>query len=251
MIRPVGLICRNRASRDSIGDPSRLIGKNIRLSYPGAEAPVFEDLSFELIEPGFHAIFGPSGVGKTSLARMITEDISPAGGDILAEGIGSILYCYNLERLPGWSSVGRHLERVSLPEKAGQKNALIEAFGLEKCMGARFRSLSLGQRNRVNLLRYLLQDFQALIMDESLANVDEKTRGTILLKIKELFPECLFLYISHNVVEVATYCRQILVLRSAGRTPRCLTVRGVDHRSRDLPDRKQVEPAMLEIMNAG
>jgi ABC-type multidrug transport system ATPase subunit len=229
----------------------RLIGKNIRLSYPGAETPVFEDLSFELTEPGFHAIFGPSGVGKTSLARIITEDISPTSGNVSAEGIDSILYCYNLERLPGWSSVGRHLQRVSPPEKAERKNALIAAFGLEKCMGARFQSLSLGQRNRVNLLRYLLQDFQVLIMDESLANVDEKTRAAILVKIKELFPGSLFLYISHNVVEVATYCRRILVLRSAGKTPRGLTVRGVDHRSPDMPDRNRVEPAMLEIMNAG
>ena len=229
----------------------RLSGKHISLSYPGAESSVFEDFSFELSEPGFHAIFGPSGVGKTTLARIITEDILPSAGKIATEGIERILYCYNLERLPGWSSVGRHLERVSPPDKVDRKDALIGAFGLEACMGSRFNSLSLGQRNRVNLLRYLLQDFQVLIMDESLANVDEKTRGKILLKIKELYPQSLFLYISHNVVEVSTYCRQILVLRSADRIPRCMTVRGADHRSGETPGRDRVEPVMLEIMNAG
>jgi ABC-type multidrug transport system ATPase subunit len=229
----------------------RLTGKHISLSYPGAETSVFEDLSFDLSEPGFHAVFGPSGVGKTTLARIVTEDIAPGAGEIAKDGIDRILYCYNLERLPGWSSVGRHLERVSPPEKADRRKALIEAFGLEECVGSRFHSLSLGQRNRVNLLRYLLQDFQVLIMDESLANVDEKTRGKILIKIKELYPESLFLYISHNVVEVSTYCRQILVLRSAGRTPPCLAVRGADHRAGDPPGRDRVEPVMLEIMNAG
>jgi ABC-type multidrug transport system ATPase subunit len=228
----------------------RLIGENIGFSYPGAESSVFDRLSFELTEPGFHAIFGPSGVGKTSLARIITGDIS-AHGQIVVEGISKILYCYNLERLPGWSSVGRHLERVSAPEKAGRKEELISAFGLEACIGSRFQSLSLGQRNRVNLLRYLLQDFEVLIMDESLANVDEKTRGNILLRIKALYPDALFLYISHNVVEVSTYCRQILVLRGAGREPRCTTVRGVDHRAGGAPDHSRVEPVMLEIMNAG
>jgi ABC-type multidrug transport system ATPase subunit len=227
----------------------RLIGENIGFSYPGAESSVFDNLSFALTEPGFHAIFGPSGVGKTSLARIITGDIS-AAGRIVADGISKILYCYNLERLPGWSSVGRHLERISTPEKAERKEELVSAFGLEKCIGSRFRSLSLGQRNRVNLLRYLLQDFEVLIMDESLANVDEKTRGNILIKIKALYPEALFLYISHNVVEVSTYCGQILVLRGAGRDPRCIAVRGADHRAGEAPGRRKVEPVMLEIMNA-
>ncbi len=228
----------------------RLIGENIGLSYPGAETPVFENLSFALTEPGFHALFGPSGVGKTSLARIITGDLPHGGGNVSSEGVFRILYCYNLERLPGWSGVGRHLDRISSPEMAERKEALIEAFGLRRCIGSRFQRLSLGQRNRVNLLRYLLQDFQVLIMDESLANVDEKTRGQILVKIKELYPEALFLYISHNVVEVSTYCRQILVLRGAGRKPRCVRIDGLDHRAAEPPGRREVEPVMLEIMNA-
>ena len=62
-------------------------------------------------------------------------------------------------------------------------------------MGKRFNQLSLGQKNRINLIRYLVQDFQMLIMDESLANVDELTREQIILKIKLMFPDRLFLYI--------------------------------------------------------
>ena len=48
----------------------------------------------------------------------------------------------------------------------------------------RFAQLSMGQCNRVNLVRYLLQTFGILIMDESLANVDEPTRQTIILQNK-------------------------------------------------------------------
>jgi ABC-type nitrate/sulfonate/bicarbonate transport system ATPase subunit len=117
-------------------------------------------------------------------------------------------------------------------------------------MGSKFLSLSLGQRNRVNRLRYLLQDFQVLIMDESLANVDEKTRETILLKIKALYPEVVFLYISHNVVEVSKFCRQIVVVRDSDKKPQGLSIRGVDHRSdREIPHGR-LEQVMLEIMNA-
>ena len=56
----------------------------------------------------------------------------------------------------------------------------------------RYSQLSMGQCNRVNLLRYLLQDFSMLIMDESLANVDEPTRQAILYTIKTTFPEAGF-----------------------------------------------------------
>ena len=52
-------------------------------------------------------------------------------------------------------------------------------------MKSRFAQLSLGQQNRTNLTRYLLQDFDLLIMDESLANVDELTKEKIILKIKD------------------------------------------------------------------
>ena len=58
-------------------------------------------------------------------------------------------------------------------------------------MESRFAQLSLGQQNRTNLTRYLLQDFDLLIMDESLANVDELTKEKIIQKIKEMFPRSL------------------------------------------------------------
>ncbi len=86
--------------------------------------------------------------------------------------------------------------------------------------GSRFSQLSLGQQNRINLIRYLLQDFDLLIMDESLANVDELTREKIILTIKATFPDRYFLYISHNVVEVSKFCREIVVFRGARKRPR-------------------------------
>ena len=87
-------------------------------------------------------------------------------------------------------------------------------------LGSRFSQLSLGQKNRINLIRYLLQDFQMLIMDESLANVDERTREKIILNIKALFPDKFFIYISHNIIEVAKFCQDILVLTGPGKNGR-------------------------------
>jgi ABC-type Mn2+/Zn2+ transport system ATPase subunit len=117
-------------------------------------------------------------------------------------------------------------------------------------MGMRFSQLSMGQCNRVNLLRYLLQDFGILIMDESLANVDEPTRHAILYTIKSTFPESGFLYISHNVVEVSRFCDQIVVFRGAHLSPQTRRVSGQDHRKDRPLDKTAMERSMLEIMNA-
>lgn len=228
----------------------RLACRDIGYRYPGAENDLFAGLGFVVEEPGFHAVFGPSGVGKTSLARILTGDIGAFEGEVAAEGMPIRLYSHNLERLPGWSSVGKHLSRVTPPGREMQRESLVEAFGLSACVDARFSRLSLGQRNRVNLLRYLIQDFQLLIMDESLANVDEQTREQILLTIKEMFPEACFLYISHNVAEVATFCREVLVLRSPEKSPQAVIVKGQDRRRHTELDKERLQLSMLEIVNA-
>ncbi len=218
--------------------------------YPGTRTPVLRKLSFALHEPGLHAFFGPSGAGKTSLARLLSGQFRPAAGTIRVVGFESVLYSYNMERLPGWSTVGRHLARVTPAHKSAQKNDLVKIFGLDGLLGQRFAQLSLGQQNRVNLIRYLVQSFDLLIMDESLANVDEKTRGRILLSMKELYPQAFFIYISHNVVEVSRYCRDIWVLRGAHKEPQAKLVRGMDHRAPQDPDLRLHQRIMLEVMNA-
>jgi ABC-type nitrate/sulfonate/bicarbonate transport system ATPase subunit len=223
---------------------------NLSLKYPQSPTHVFKQLSFRLTTPGFHSLFGPSGVGKTSLAKIITGDLACFHGEILRTDVQTCLYSYNLERLPGWSSVGKHLEKVTPSGRQGRRDELIEAFKLDDCVAKRFMQLSLGQKNRVNLLRYLLQDFDLLIMDESLANVDELTRGHILIRIKEMFPATHFLYISHNVIEVSRYCHTIVVLRGANKTPSSCIVQGQNAEAGKTISPSDLDQTMLEIVNA-
>jgi ABC-type multidrug transport system ATPase subunit len=224
--------------------------RDITFRYPGAEAPLFEGLDVVIHTPGFHAFFGPSGVGKTTLARIISGDIANFSGRLDIGGERPCLYTYNQERLPGWSSVGRHLEKTTPADRHLLREELTHHFGLSELMGMRFSQLSMGQCNRMNLLRYLLQNFSILIMDESLANVDEPTRRTILYRIKSIFPRACFLYISHNVVEVARFCDRIVVFRGAHRSPQTRIVRGQDHHENQPLDKLAMERGMLEIMNA-
>lgn len=224
--------------------------QDITFQYPGAETVLFETLDVTIEKIGFHALFGPSGVGKTSLAKIISGDIEPSSGRVKPAGDKPCLYTHNLERLPGWSPVGRHLEKTTPSGRNDLRDELIDCFGLSDFMGMRFSQLSMGQCNRVNLLRYLLQDFSILIMDESLANVDEPTRQTILYRIKAIFPDSGFLYISHNVVEVCRFCDQIVVFRGVHKSPQTLQIRGQDHHDSLPLDKAALERSMLEVINA-
>lgn len=223
--------------------------KELNYRYPGSAGDLFRDLNCQVTQPGFHALFGPSGVGKTTLAKMITGEIRGFAGKISSQQMNHVLYTYNLERLPGWQSVQEHLEAVTPESNKGNIAALVESFGLQSCLHSRFANLSLGQQNRTILSRYLLQDFDLLIMDESLANVDEITKEKIILKIKALFPERCFLYISHNVVEVSKFCKQILVLRSHHKDPQAVSLQGQDFRDGRALKKKELEQSMLEIVN--
>jgi ABC-type multidrug transport system ATPase subunit len=227
-----------------------LICDNIAFTYPDTESRLFSDLSFQLTEPGFHAFFGPSGVGKTTLAKIISGDATGFSGTVLTRGLTMLLYSYNLERLPGWSSVDRHLNRVISPSMRSKKDELVEIFGLSDCISSRFGRLSMGQQNRVNLIRYMLQECDLLIMDESLANVDELTREKIILSIKETFAHRYFIYISHNVMEVAKFCDDILVFGAANKRVRTTMVKGRNLKEGQSLSRAQLDATLLEIMNA-
>lgn len=228
----------------------RLECRSLDFAYPGSDTAVLKNLSFVMEEPGFNAVFGPSGVGKTSFARLLARPAEKRDPGILTRDMDRVLYSYNLERLPGWSSTGSHLSKVCPKGKEDLQHRLIDIFRLGPVLDSRFSQLSMGQQNRMNLIRYLLQDFDLLILDESLANVDEKLRETILLWIKSLFPDKMFLYISHNLMEVARFCKDILVLGEASGQKRSRMIKGRDYQRGYSLDKPALDRVMLEIMNA-
>ncbi|NDY41963.1 ATP-binding cassette domain-containing protein [Dissulfurirhabdus thermomarina] len=189
--------------------------RGLTFRYPGADAPVFRGLDWALDVPGLHALFGFSGCGKSTLARLLARELAPQAGECTAPPGGPVLYAHNAERLPGWQTVAAHLDSVTPAPSRRLLDDLVAAYDLAPVTGHRFGALSMGQKNRVNLVRYLVQPFAVLILDEILANVDEPMRERILGDLKRRFPDRLLLYISHNALEVARYCRRVHVVPHA------------------------------------
>ena len=91
---------------------------------------MFQNTNYRMEGPGFNALFGPSGVGKTTLAKIIAGETTSFTGSLDKKDISRILYTYNLERLPNWSSIGDHLSAIAPASKKKALEEWIEIFGL-------------------------------------------------------------------------------------------------------------------------
>lgn len=224
--------------------------KDISYSYQGVPAHVFKGINCSLKGPGFFSLFGLSGVGKSTLARLLCKGLSPKTGRIDTD-MKRILYAHDSERLPGWLPIGTHFENVTPAQNLHLLKGFIRDYGISDILSYRFPFLSMGQKNRANLVRYLTQDFDLLITDEVLANVDEPTRYGILESIKGLFPQKMFLYISHNAIEVARFSRTIFVLpQTQYGSGGLIEISGLDQRKGQNPPDGMIQKKVYEILRS-
>lgn len=228
----------------------KIIFRDINFSYPGGDKSLFSGLNLEISGPGFFSFFGFSGSGKSTLARLLSGLLRPDSGEIILVDIHSSLFSYNTERFPGWMTVEDHFEKVTPNYNKDLLDALISEFDAKDFLRHKFSRLSMGQKNRANFIRYLVQDFDLIIADEVLANVDEPTRNHILATLKKFFPEKTFIYISHNVNEVAAFSHKIFILSRTSREGiKVLSeVDGLDTLNINEVTRKELQEKVLEIL---
>ncbi len=164
-----------------------LIVESASLSY--AQKSIFKDLSFQLGKGQWLALLGRSGVGKTSLLRLIAglprlrpEADTEVKGRVLWQG-GPLLQAAYMAQQDGlfpWKTV---LGNVLLPFQlrghdlpVAKAEALLLEVGLKKVADAYPGTLSGGMRQRVALVRTLLQDAPVVLMDEPFSALDAITR---------------------------------------------------------------------------
>ena len=180
---------------------------------------LFDDLCLELPAGQLTALLGASGVGKTSLLRVLAGFV-PAGGRVTTdEGAplgGLVAYMGQEDLLLPWRSalanvvLGARLRGVR-PDH-GRAMGLLEAVGLAGRHAALPATLSGGMRQRVALARTLYEDRPVVLMDEPFSGLDQLSRARMQTLAAGLLRGRTVLLITHDPLEACRLAHHIRVM---------------------------------------
>ena len=204
--------------------------QNVTMDYlaPEGVKHVLGDISYEVAEHNFVSIVGPSGVGKTTLLRLLTGLAQPTGGHIEVSGkrltgapigLAVVLQDYTRSLMP-WLTVEKNVtlplrnERLSKSEIATRVAESLAEVGLEGVQKSYPWQLSGGMQQRVSIARALAVRPKILVMDEPFASVDAQTRfdlEDLVLKVRSDFGITTIM-VTHDIDEAVYLSDEVVVL---------------------------------------
>ncbi|MEM1066011.1 MAG: ABC transporter ATP-binding protein [Pseudomonadota bacterium] len=203
--------------------------ESVTKAYPGVVAN--QSVSFE-IKPGeVHALLGENGAGKSTLVKMIYGLVRPDSGTMRLNGKPFAPPTPNAARRAGIAMVFQHFslfEALDVAENValGMENPprprdlarrireVSESYGLPLDPARRVGDLSAGERQRVEIIRCLLQDPKLLIMDEPTSVLTPQEVEILFQTLRKLSAEgTAILYISHKLEEIRALCDAATILR--------------------------------------
>jgi ABC-type uncharacterized transport system ATPase subunit len=249
----------------SIGNRLELNG--LTKIYPSVIAN--ENVSLKVRKGEIHAVLGENGAGKSTLMKMIYGVSRPDAGSMKWEGetvqvespaharslgIGMVFQHFSLfETLTVVENVALALPgNPDLKELAGQITEVSEKYGLPVDPHRLVHALSVGERQRVEITRCLLQNPKLLIMDEPTSVLTPQAVRKLFDTLRQLAEEgCSILYISHKLDEIQELCHVATVLRDGKVTGECFPAEETPNSmasmmiGKELPVAKQVGMAVL------
>lgn len=179
-----------------------------RLSFGGT--PLFDGLELSLPAGRWSCLLGPSGVGKTSLLRLIAG-LAPPGANarvICSDGgtpAGRLAYMAQQDLLLPWLSVVQNVVLGAAlrgePDRQERGCELLARVGLDGWAEALPEALSGGMRQRAALARTLMEDRPLVLMDEPFSALDVITRHEIQALAAESLAEHTVLLVTHDPLE--------------------------------------------------
>jgi simple sugar transport system ATP-binding protein len=208
----------------------RLELRNITKAYPSVVANDHVDLR---VMPGeIHAVLGENGAGKSTLMKIIYGVTRADAGEIFwngdpvaianpAEarrlGVAMVFQHFSLfETLTVAENIALAVEgRFDLDALAERIETVSERYGMPLDPGRLVHSLSVGERQRVEIVRCLLQEPELLIMDEPTSVLTPQAVRGLFETLRSLSDDgCSVLYISHKLEELRALCHKATVMRN-------------------------------------
>ena len=213
----------------SRASPIRLELKGIRKAFPAVVANDDIDLS---VAPGsIHALLGENGAGKSTLMKIVYGVVRADAGRIIWEGVPTRIRSPSEARALGIGMVFQHFslfpalnvaENIALASPgvrdlsalAVRAREISRRYGIPIEPSRAVHTLSVGERQRVEIVRNLMQEPKLLIMDEPTSVLTPVAVRELFRMLRQLASEGRsILYISHKLDEVRELCDTATILR--------------------------------------
>ena len=217
--------------------PPRLELTGITKRFPGVLAN--DHVGFAVRPGEIHALLGENGAGKSTLVKMIYGIMQPDAGEIAWNGQRVTIANPKAARRLGIGMVFQHfslfeamtvLENIALGMDANIPARALEAkilsvmgqYGLKLDPHRIVSTLSVGERQRIEIVRALLLNPKLLIMDEPTSVLTPQEVDQLFVVLRQLAAEgCSILYISHKLHEIKALCDTATILRGGKLVDTC------------------------------